>query len=72
MQLTELKGIGKKTAEKLTLLGINQVNDLLFHLPLRYQDKTKITNIIDMKFGETALIEGKIVRAYLNNARRPM
>jgi len=72
MQLTNLKGIGKKTAEKLTLLGIEQVNDLLFHLPLRYQDKTKITPICDVKLGQRALIEGQVVRAYLNNARRPM
>lgn len=72
MQLTNLKGIGKKTAEKLTTLGIEQVNDLLFHLPLRYQDKTKITKICDFTIGQRALIEGQVVRSYLNNARRPM
>jgi len=72
MQLTELKGIGKKTADKLTMLGINQVIDLLFHLPLRYEDKTKITPIIDFQVGQRALVEGKVVRSYLNNARRPM
>ena len=72
MQLTTLKGIGKKTAEKLTILGIEQVVDLLFHMPLRYQDKTKITPMIDMKYGDMALVEGKVIRSYLNNARRPM
>ncbi|MFK8011852.1 MAG: ATP-dependent DNA helicase RecG [Marinicellaceae bacterium] len=72
MQLTELKGIGKKTADKLTVLGINQVIDLLFHLPLRYEDKTKITPIAEIEIGQRALIEGKIVRSYLNKARRPM
>ncbi len=72
MQLTKLKGIGKKTAEKLMSLGIEQVIDLLFHLPLRYQDKTKITPICEMQIGHRALIEGKVVRAYLNNTRRPM
>jgi len=72
MQLIKLKGIGKKTAEKLALLGINQVIDLLFHLPLRYEDKTKITRMIDVGFGKKALVEGKILSAYLNNAQRPM
>jgi len=72
MQLTELKGIGKKTAEKLISLGIERVNDLLFHMPLRYEDKTKVTAIANLKFGQRALIEGKVQRAYLNNAHKPM
>ncbi len=72
MQLTSLKGIGKKTAEKLASLGIEQVIDLLFHLPLRYQDKTKITDIADLSYGQTALIEGQVVKTYLINSRRPM
>ena len=72
MKLTELKGIGIKTAEKLALLGINQVIDLLFHLPLRYQDKTKITAINQLSFGQTALIEGEVVKTYQINSRKPM
>ena len=72
MQLIDLKGIGKKTAEKLELLGITHVNDLLFHLPLRYQDKTRVSKIINLSFGQTALVEGEIIRSYLNNARKPM
>ena len=72
MQLTKLKGIGIKTAEKLQKLGISKVIDLLFHLPLRYQDKTKITLIDDLHFGQTAMVEGNIVKSYLTNARKPM
>lgn len=72
MQLTKLKGIGIKTAEKLSSLGIDQVIDLLFHLPLRYQDKTKITDMADLSYGQTALIEGQIVKSYLINSRKPM
>ena len=52
MQLTNLKGIGKITADKLALIGIKQVIDLLFHLPLRYQDKTQIIKIRDKKSAE--------------------
>jgi ATP-dependent DNA helicase RecG len=72
MQLTKLKGIGEKTAEKLAILGIKQVIDLLFHLPLRYQDKTKITPIEQLTFGQSALIEGQVVKTYLINSRKPM
>lgn len=72
MQITNLKGIGEKTAQKLALLGISQVIDLLFHLPLRYQDKTKITNISDLTFEQSALIEGEIVKTYQINSRKPM
>jgi ATP-dependent DNA helicase RecG len=72
MQLTKLKGIGVKTAEKLAILGIKQVIDLLFHLPLRYQDKTKITPIDQLTFGQSALIEGQVVKTYLINSRKPM
>jgi ATP-dependent DNA helicase RecG len=72
MKITQLKGIGEKTAEKLAVLGITEINHLLFHLPLRYQDKTRIINISDLKFGQTALIEGEIQRTYLINSRKPM
>ncbi|MDH5613884.1 MAG: hypothetical protein OEY35_02505, partial [Gammaproteobacteria bacterium] len=43
--VTHLKGIGNKTAEKLKRLGIVTVQDALFHLPLRYEDRTRITPI---------------------------
>ena len=72
MNLIQLKGIGKKTVEKLNLLGINRVNDILFHLPLRYQDKTKITAIDQLNYGQTALIEGEVVKTYQINSRKPM
>ena len=40
--ITALKGVGNKVAERLHKLGINQIQDLLFHLPLRYQDRTQL------------------------------
>jgi len=45
LKLTTLKGVGDKLVEKLNRLGLFHVQDLLFHLPLRYQDKTKLTPI---------------------------
>ncbi len=40
-----LKGVGPKVAEKLHKLGIQIQRDLLFHLPLRYEDRTNVTAI---------------------------
>jgi ATP-dependent DNA helicase RecG len=37
-----LTGVGKQSAQKLIRLGINVVRDLLFHLPLRYEDRTRL------------------------------
>ena len=55
-----LKGVGPKVREKLSKFGIISVEDLLFHLPLRYQDRTKITPIAALQHGDEALIEGTI------------
>jgi len=40
--VTSLRGVGARNAERLHKLGIQTVQDLLFHLPLRYQDRTRI------------------------------
>ena len=43
--VTTLKGVGDALAEKLAKIGIHTIQDLLFHLPLRYQDRTRLTPI---------------------------
>jgi len=53
----------KKLAIKLADLGIKSAQDALWHLPLRYQDRTKITAIADLRGGKEALIEGKIIES---------
>lgn len=72
MELTELKGIGKTTADKLATLGIENAMDLLFHLPLRYEDKTKITAIENLVGFSYAQVEGEIVKSYVTQGRRPI
>lgn len=55
-----LKGVGPKVAEKLAHLGITNLEDLLFHLPTRYQDRSRIHPIASLQHGQTAQIFGTI------------
>ncbi len=68
--LTVLKGIGPALAEKLGKLGLNSVQDVLFHLPLRYQDRTRVTPIGALNPGLDAVIEGVVVAADVVMGRR--
>ena len=60
LPLTQLKGVGPALAEKLNALGIQTVLDLLFHLPLRYQDRTRLTPIGALRHGADVVIEGTV------------
>jgi ATP-dependent DNA helicase RecG len=68
--LSELRGVGPKLEEKLHRLGIRSVEDLLFHLPLRYQDRTRISPIGALRPGVEAQIEGEIDYAEVVFRRR--
>ena len=51
LAITALKGVGPQLGVKLGRLGINTVVDLLFHLPLRYQDRTTLAPIGSLRPG---------------------
>ncbi len=51
-----LKGVGPKLKEKLAKLQIFNLQDLLFHLPLRYEDRTQVKPLVETQDGERALI----------------
>jgi len=55
-----LKGVGPKLREKLERLGWYTVQDVLFHLPFRYQDRTRLQPIGSLRPGQEALISGTI------------
>ncbi|MDA0120108.1 ATP-dependent DNA helicase RecG [Vibrio sp. T11.5] len=59
--LTSLNGVGAKVAEKLAKVGLNSVQDLLFHLPLRYEDRTRVYPIVKLHAGLWAAVQGKIM-----------
>lgn len=61
LPVTHLKGVGPKQAEKLARIGIHTVQDVLFHLPLRYQDRTREVPIADLAVGVEAVFSGTIV-----------
>ncbi|MEW8028273.1 MAG: ATP-dependent DNA helicase RecG [Candidatus Thiodiazotropha sp.] len=68
--VTVLKGVGARNAEKLARLGIANLQDLLFHLPLRYQDRTRIQPIGSLRRGDQAVIEGEVDLAEIKFGRR--
>ncbi len=68
--LTVIKGVGAAQAEKLTRLGLENLQDLLFHLPLRYQDRTRITPIGALRPGQDAVLEGFVAGADVLMGRR--
>lgn len=72
MALTDLHGVGPKLADKMKSLGINQVTDLLFHLPNRYEDRTCIHPIGSCRPGQRVLIEGRIEHSAIVRGRRSM
>jgi ATP-dependent DNA helicase RecG len=56
----KLRGVGPLLAAKLQKLGLYTVQDLLFHLPLRYIDRTKITAIGGVQPLTEVVIEGEV------------
>ncbi|WP_078121226.1 ATP-dependent DNA helicase RecG [Thiosocius teredinicola] len=68
--VTALKGVGPKSAERLHKLGIENVQDLLFHLPTRYQDRTRIVPIGSLRPGDQAVIQGEVELADIRYGRR--
>ena len=70
--ITELKGVAKKMAERLYKLGIKTVQDVLFHLPLRYEDRTQIYPISALSFGCYGTIEAEVQSTQIIQGRRRM
>ena len=58
--VTRLKGVGHKLAQTLAKLGIAQLQDLLFHLPRQYVDRTRITPIGSVQPLHSVVIQGEV------------
>ena len=70
LAVTALRGVGPRVAEKLAALGIASLQDLLFHLPLRYQDRTRLRAIGSLRPGQEAVVCGEIQLAQIHYGRR--
>jgi ATP-dependent DNA helicase RecG len=70
VSVTALKGVGAALAEKLAKVGLESLQDVLFHLPLRYQDRTRIVPIGALRPGQDAVVEGTVAGADVVMGRR--
>ncbi|HDR1022254.1 TPA: ATP-dependent DNA helicase RecG [Pasteurella multocida] len=70
--LTTLSGVGAAVSEKLGRIGIHNLQDLLFHLPTRYEDRTRITPIKDLRPESYATIEGIVQTCEVQFGKRPI
>ena len=70
--VTELKGVGAKAAEKLAKLAIVSVQDLLFHLPHRYEDRTRIYPISELQPHLHTSIQGEVMSCDIQFGRKRM
>jgi ATP-dependent DNA helicase RecG len=66
----QLKGVGPKLGQQLSDISIDSILDLLFHLPLRYEDRTKIESISALLPGRRYVIVGEIEAVQLIRYRR--
>lgn len=70
--LTVLKGVGPSVQQKLANLGIFRIADLLFHLPLRYQDRTRIAALGSLRNGDEITVRGEVQLTEIKYGRRRM
>jgi ATP-dependent DNA helicase RecG len=68
----KLKGVGPKVAERLQRLQILTIQDLLFHLPIRYQDRTRIRPAGELRSGEECVVIGSIAHSEVVFRKRRM
>ena len=68
--VSTLSGVGPKKAEALSRIGLHTLGDALFHLPLRYEDRTRVTPIGELVQGVDAQVEGNLINVKVAYGRR--
>lgn len=67
--LETLPGVGPQVCARLEKLGVHTPLDLLFHLPIRYEDRTKITPIAELQTGITAVVIAQVEGVEVRSTR---
>ncbi|MEN8204652.1 MAG: ATP-dependent DNA helicase RecG [Pseudomonadota bacterium] len=70
LPVTVLKGVGPAIAKRLQRLNIYTVQDVLFHLPVRYEDRTRITPMGAVQAGQQVVVQGEVDLAEVRFGRR--
>ncbi|WP_226573674.1 ATP-dependent DNA helicase RecG [Mangrovibacter yixingensis] len=70
--LNTLTGVGASQSDKLAKIGLHTIQDLLLHLPLRYEDRTQLFAIGDLLPGVYATVEGEVLNCTVQFGRRRM
>jgi len=68
--VTTLPGVTARVAGQLARLNLQTTEDLLFHLPSRYEDRTQVVAIESLQVGETALVEGTLQSVAVKTRKR--
>ena len=55
-----VRGVGPRRAEQFKKLGVGSVEDLLYHVPFRYEDRRTVSKVRDLHVGEVASVVGEI------------
>ena len=63
--LSSLTGVGAALSNKLAKINLHTVQDLLLHLPLRYEDRTHLYPIGELLPGVYATVEGEVLNCNL-------
>jgi ATP-dependent DNA helicase RecG len=69
-RIVNLKGVGPRLQATLAKLGIFRYVDLLLHLPFRYQDRTRITPLNQVRAGEEYLVQGHVLSCNVQFGKR--
>jgi ATP-dependent DNA helicase RecG len=70
LPVTVLKGVGPRVAQRLQRLRIRTVQDVLFHLPARYEDRTRVVPMGSVRPGEQVVVQGAVDLAEVRFGRR--
>ncbi len=70
LPVTVIKGVGERLAVTLEKIGLKTLQDILFHLPIRYLDRTHITAIAQLQLNTTVMIQARVLRVQVAMGRK--